>query len=353
MKLNLHVQVKQPQAEAFDSVVEELKFALEKRQIDFKPGKEGSITENGVRVGAVTEWSEPNRFSFRWKQADWIPELESRLAAEFKESTSGTEINISYEMSATVVSGEEPELTGWFTDQIFAELVSSISPVRFGDWYIDRTARKPSGSLAMRSYSHPVYHIPNFMEILRLLHLQPNDKLVEIGCGGGSFMKEALKSGCTAAAIDHSPEMIHVATENNLDAIKAGRLLLKKSDAETLQFADSTFTCAVSTGVFDFITDPVKAMKEIHRVLSPSGRAVIFLETKELRGTPAAPEPHASRMKFYEPDELIELAKSGGFRRAEVVSRSLREYAVTAGVPEEHLWLYEEHPGNFLVARKD
>jgi len=40
---------------------------------------------------------------------------------------------------------------------------------------------------------------------------------------------------------------------------------------------------------------------------------VLFTGTKALVGTPAAPEPVASRLHFYEDNELIELAHKAGF----------------------------------------
>ncbi len=70
------------------------------------------------------------------------------------------------------------------------------------------------------------------------------------------------------------------------------------------------------------------------------------------RGTPAAPEPMASRLHFYSDDELRQLALEAGFDKADVVRRDLGPYARIGGVPEEHIALFEGSGAPFLLARK-
>ena len=81
---------------------------------------------------------------------------------------------------------------------------------------------------------------------------------------------------------------------------KKDRIEIREGDAASLPYPDGTFTCAVMTGVFGFISNPVEVLSEIRRVLAPGGRFVLFTGTKKLLGTPAAPEPMASRLYFYE-----------------------------------------------------
>ncbi|WP_235280265.1 class I SAM-dependent methyltransferase [Thermotoga sp. Mc24] len=52
---------------------------------------------------------------------------------------------------------------------------------------------------------------------------------------------------------------------------------LLRADVQNLPFSDGEYDCAVSTFVFCTVPDPVKGLKEVHRVLRPSGKAV-FLE---------------------------------------------------------------------------
>lgn len=54
-------------------------------------------------------------------------------------------------------------------------------------------------------------------------------------------------------------------------------------------------------------------LRECRRVLAPGGRLAVYTTSPRLRGTPAAPEPVASRGHFHESDELVALADRAGF----------------------------------------
>lgn len=64
---------------------------------------------------------------------------------------------------------------------------------------------------------------------------------------------------------------------------------------------------------FGSLPDPVAALRELWRVLGERGRLVVLGSDPSMRGTPAAPEPMASRLRFYEDDELQQLAEEAGF----------------------------------------
>ena len=114
----------------------------------------------------------------------------------------------------------------------------------------------------------------------------PHDYLLDVGCGGGALLRDALRSGCRAAGVDHSPEMVAVAREANAEAISGGRLEIHLAEAHGLPFPDGQFSCATMMGVLGFLRDPVKVMSEIRRVLSPEGEQIIAGTDPELRALP-------------------------------------------------------------------
>ena len=71
-----------------------------------------------------------------------------------------------------------------------------------------------------------------------------------------------------------------------------------------------------------------------------------------MRGTPAAPEPFASRLHFYSEHELATIAKEAGFSRVEVIRRDLEQHAHAVGIPAEFISLFAGDRTTFLVARK-
>ena len=90
--------------------------------------------------------------------------------------------------------------------------------------------------------------------------------------------------------------------------------------AERLPFADRSFTAVAMSVVFFFLADPVGALGECRRVLTPGGRIAVYTTSPALRGTPAAPEPLAALGHFYEDEQLATLAREAGFTAAEVVN---------------------------------
>jgi len=65
--------------------------------------------------------------------------------------------------------------------------------------------------------------------------------------------------------------------------------------------------------VFFFFEDPVGVLRESLRVACGGARLAVYTTAPELRGTPAAPEPLASRGNFYSDEELAALARDAGW----------------------------------------
>jgi SAM-dependent methyltransferase len=298
----------------------------------------------------VTAWEPGRLIGCEWFPADWEPGEVTRLELRFEPVLQGTRVTVEQLGWGRLVGDE---LLGWFAAEVAAPFLHATSPGGLGDWLTDRRARRPSGAVARETYRDPLFHRPNFRAILAALDPGPGDFLLEVGSGGGAFLQEALVTGCRAAAVDHSEEMVATARELNAEAIAAGRLQVVQADAERLPFDDESFDLAAMTGVIGFLPDPVAALAEIHRTLVPAGRMAVFTGSAGLRGTPAAPEPMASRLRFYEDDELERLARAAGFAEARVERPPLDEHARAAGVPEEQLGLFRgAREGQLLLAEK-
>jgi SAM-dependent methyltransferase len=182
----------------------------------------------------------------------------------------------------------------------------------FDDWLTDRVARRPTGARARRVYGAEEVHDFARRAILAALALQPGGRLLEIGCGGGLLLRDALGTGVQCAGLDHSPDMAELAAER---APGAAVLL---ATAERLPFAADSFTAAAMSVVFFFFAEPLPVLHECRRVLRPGGRLAVFTTGPELRGTPAAPEPLATRGHFHSDAELAALARQAGLAEVKV-----------------------------------
>ena len=336
---------------AFDIILEELVFALSSADVELEAAPNGRVREGAHEVGRITSWKPGDRVTIEWRPAYWSPDERTEIELRFDVAGDGTQVTLEHRGWGSLL-GDPGELAGWFAVQLAASLVRATAPAALGDWLTDRLARRPSGRSARAVYRDPLYHYPNFKVILQELALTADDYLLEVGCGGGALLKAALRSGCRAAAIDHSPEMVRLARSENANAVKEGRLDVREASADALPFPDDMFTCAAMTGVLGFLPRPAAALAEMRRVVAPGGRMVILGSDPELKGTPGAPEPMASRLRFYDERELAALGQEAGLDDVRVVKRDLEEFAREAGVPEEHLPLFAGPGTRFLLARK-
>ena len=337
---------------AFDVVVDEIATVLADSGITLEGGANGRLTVSGHDVGRVVMWRPGERIVLEWHATEDEVGEATRVEFRFEPAGIGTRVSIEHLGWGRLVD-DPGELAGWFAKEVAAPLLRAMTPEAFGDWVTDRRARHPSGAQAREIYRDPLYHYPNFRVIVKELSPTADDYLLEVGCGGGALLKQVLQSGCRAAAVDHSIDMVRLAREENRDAVQQGRLEVRHASAERLPFPDETFTCAVMTGVLGFLPDPVTALKEIRRVLAGGGRIVVLGSDPELRGTPAAPEPMASRLRFYYDEELRQLATDAGYTGVRVEPWDLEPFAREVGVPPEHVPLFSGSPARFLIARKD
>ncbi|TQM06120.1 ubiquinone/menaquinone biosynthesis C-methylase UbiE [Pseudonocardia kunmingensis] len=196
-------------------------------------------------------------------------------------------------------------------------------PGGIGDVVVDRFFRRPRGMIARRWWRDPKPHHEIFRDVLAAADLAPNDRLLEVGCGGGTFLEWALRSGCSAAAVDHSLDMVRLAEATNAAAVAEGRLEVRQAPGERLPYPDAAFICAVTMNVFFFL-DGKAALAELARVLAPGGRLVLHT---------VAPDPPASvmppllarRMAFYDDECLAALLRDAGFTDVAVERRGKGE----------------------------
>jgi SAM-dependent methyltransferase len=184
---------------------------------------------------------------------------------------------------------------------------------RLREWRIDRmtdrVARRPRGRKARATYGAPDVHDFLWPPVLDALALGADDRLLDVGCGGGIFLRHAREqTGCAVAGLDHSREMVRLA-----------RPLAVHGEADQLPFADAEFTAVSSIAAFFFFPDPLRALQEMRRVLDPArGRIAVCTTAPEAKGSPAAPYPLATRGHFYSDDELRTLAREAGFETVRV-----------------------------------
>src|ERR1700731_1587355 len=105
-----------------------------------------------------------------------------------------------------------------------------------------------------------------------LPHLTGDATLLDVGCGPGNItadLASRLKNG-VVVGIDQSPDVIAQATRNFPPAAHAN-LEFREGNVYRLEFDDAFFDVVYVHQVLQHLSDPVAALKEMRRVLKPSG----------------------------------------------------------------------------------
>lgn len=100
-------------------------------------------------------------------------------------------------------------------------------------------------------------------------------KVLEIGCGLGTDGAQFAQAGADYTGVDLTEAAVELARKRFETFGIPGKF--ETADAEELQFANDTFDLVYSHGVLHHTPEIEKAIREIHRVLRPGGRAVVML----------------------------------------------------------------------------
>ncbi len=113
-------------------------------------------------------------------------------------------------------------------------------------------------------------------KLLELAELKPGEKLIDIACGTGLVSFPAAKlvgengsvlgSDISDKMVEHAKSLAKEANLNNID--------FERMDAEELLSNDNDYDVALCALGLMYVPDPLKALKEMKRVIKSGGRAV-------------------------------------------------------------------------------
>jgi ubiquinone/menaquinone biosynthesis C-methylase UbiE len=148
-------------------------------------------------------------------------------------------------------------------------------------------------------------------QVIELLNVRPNDKILEVGFGPGvaiQLLLQRLPTGAVAG-VDQSQEMVRQAA-----ALRNRRADLRYGSAELLPFADQSFDKALAINSMQAWPDARAGLREIWRVLKNGG--IVALGFTVNSGQPKV--------------GVVESLAAAGFAQAQIVDRSKLFCAIAA-----------------------
>jgi trans-aconitate methyltransferase len=100
---------------------------------------------------------------------------------------------------------------------------------------------------------------------VQLLEPQPDETILDLGCGDGALTLQLAQFGCRVVGVDSSAMMIAAAQELGLDAIVA--------DGHELNYIE-TFDAVFSNAALHWMPDPEAVIRGVWNALRPGGRFV-------------------------------------------------------------------------------
>ena len=180
-------------------------------------------------------------------------------------------------------------------------------------------AAKPIGFLGrIIARLMAIAHRTIYKNVAAALNLQPEDDYLEIGCGSGFFIKSYASHARSIAGLDHSEDMVKLASHYNRKRIEAGTAEFRHGDAAQIPWEDEKFSAAAAIATFLFWPKPLESLKEIHRVLRPGGRLVISLGWNADDGLDHMEHVKKYGIKLYTGKEMQAMFQETGFSESSV-----------------------------------
>ncbi len=111
--------------------------------------------------------------------------------------------------------------------------------------------------------------LPTYVAAIERVGIGEGDRVLEVGCGSGVFLRAAADRGARPTGIDASERLVELARA------RAPEAEVTVGDLQTLPYDDDVFDVVAGFNSFFFADDMVGALREAGRVARPGGAVVI------------------------------------------------------------------------------
>lgn len=146
---------------------------------------------------------------------------------------------------------------------------------------------------------------------LQQLQLAANNRVLEIGFGGGVALPTLIGVAAFVGGVDRSREMVNRAKARFAAAVAADRADFREGTVDAIPFETASFSKACTVNTIYFWRSLDAGFAEVRRVLSPVSRVVVGFLPKEHMDRGNFP---ADIFTSRTPDEVMRALAGAGFQ---------------------------------------
>ncbi len=153
-------------------------------------------------------------------------------------------------------------------------------------------------------------------EVMPGFEINPEDTVVDVGCGPGHTCTFAAKQGAEVVGIDISPEAI-AKLKRNMGSLPAHSFQAVTSDCNPIPLPSGRATCVICMEVLEHVDDPAAFLSELARIGKPGARFLISVpaplsESIQKEIAPAAYWKKPNHIRVFSEQAFLAAVRSAG-----------------------------------------
>lgn len=176
--------------------------------------------------------------------------------------------------------------------------------------------RKPHGKEGIETIKNMNKNHERISEFaFKCIKINKDDKIIDIGCGGGVNIDKFLKkTNNNVYGLDYSEVSVSESTKRNKEAVNEGRCEIIQANVMDMPLEDEQFNIVSAFETIYFWPDLNVAFKEIYRILKNNGQFMIGLGTDGHHPDDKKWLNEVEGMNLYTKEDLSEYLENAGFK---------------------------------------
>jgi len=151
-----------------------------------------------------------------------------------------------------------------------------------------------------------------------IVNVGKNDRILDIGCGGGVNIEKFLKlTDSNVDGLDYSEVSVEASIKQNRKAVDDGRCRIIQADVQDMPIDDEEYDLVSAFETIYFWPEIGESFKEVSRVIKPNGQFMIAQGTDGNHPDDEMWLATVEGMHVYTAEDLKEYLLNAGFSRVE------------------------------------